>query len=167
MSELTATDRSCGRAQEAAPPLYPSGSSDTLPAHTQVVSDWTDVQPSMLPDAKARKTPVSMSTLGPHCHGRMGGGQSPWFPWHSSVMFPSTWPSPGLLQTSWPERSLHFTSKTMTRSQHAAAIVAAIIYSEAHHLPLDCWHHFCWQRQCPHSPAGALIRILVNLENKR
>lgn len=32
------SDRSCGRAQEAAPPLYPSGNSDTLPAHTQAGS---------------------------------------------------------------------------------------------------------------------------------
>lgn len=39
MWKLLATDRSCGRAQEAAPPPYPSGSSDTLPAHTQAVSD--------------------------------------------------------------------------------------------------------------------------------
>lgn len=32
------SDRSCGRAQEAAPRLYPSGNSDTLPAHTRAVS---------------------------------------------------------------------------------------------------------------------------------
>lgn len=36
---LTATDQSCGRAQEAAPPLCPSESSDTRPARTQGVSD--------------------------------------------------------------------------------------------------------------------------------
>lgn len=59
---LTATDQSCGRAQEAAPPLCPSGSSDTRPAHTQVVSDWTAVRPSTLPGG-GREREENMSQL--------------------------------------------------------------------------------------------------------
>lgn len=40
----------------------------------------------------------------------MDDQHSPWFPWHSSVRFPSTWPYPGLLQMSWPVQSLQDTA---------------------------------------------------------
>ncbi len=36
LNELLLTDRSCGRALAAAPRLYPSGNSDTRPAHIPV-----------------------------------------------------------------------------------------------------------------------------------
>lgn len=48
--------RSCGRVQEAALPLCPSGNSDTLPARTQVVSGWTGVPLSMPPGAAEMET---------------------------------------------------------------------------------------------------------------
>ena len=53
------SDRSCGRAREAAPRLCPSGNSDTLPAHTRAVSGWTGEPPSTPPGAKQKRNKMS------------------------------------------------------------------------------------------------------------
>lgn len=63
---LRGSHRSCGRAREAAPPLYPSENSDTRPARTQAVSDWTAVQPSTLPGAKKTERTEQQVTMSWH-----------------------------------------------------------------------------------------------------
>lgn len=161
--------RSCGRVQEAAPQLCPSGNSDTLPARTQVGSGWTVAQRSTLPGDRnrarmSREESWGLKTMS-WCRLRFSEC-APWSPLRSSGRFPSTWPCPGLLRMSWPEQSLENHSVKQVIKEHISwsyVLLTNTLDTSKTDLPSDCWRHFCWQKLSPHNRVGALIRILVNL----
>lgn len=129
---------SCGRVRAGEAPLCLSGSNDTPPAHTPEEPGWTVVLWSRPPD---NQTGRQTGRCNERMRTRMNCSifelmleNSPWSPQRSSGTSPSTLPSPGRSQKSWPGPPLH------TNTAHLST------HLWKHLCPSECHIYCVWLR---------------------